>query len=255
MARSDRQAVEIFHLTLLSALGATLDKRLFALKGGCNLRFFFKSPRLSEDMDFDVVTVGVDTLKTKVKRLLDGQPLRLQLEAAGISVEEWSAPKQTATTQRWKIRVRAARGPRGVATKLEFSRRGVGDGVVLDPVDPLLVEAYGLAPIMAPHYSRSAAFAQKVVALADRVETQARDVFDLDLLLRGGALPSRLPPSIRARLDAARQNTLSLSYDDFVAQVHAYLPEDEQPNWDAEAWDRAVLRVMDALDAGGGSAA
>ena len=37
--------IERFHLLFLAQLGQKLDKRFYALKGGCNLRFFFKSIR------------------------------------------------------------------------------------------------------------------------------------------------------------------------------------------------------------------
>lgn len=46
------------------------DKGLIALKGGCNLRFFFGSVRYSEDMDLDVVVIAKETLKNQVDRLL-----------------------------------------------------------------------------------------------------------------------------------------------------------------------------------------
>jgi len=40
-----KQVVEQFHLVFLTLLGRALDKRLYAIKGGCNLRFYFKSFR------------------------------------------------------------------------------------------------------------------------------------------------------------------------------------------------------------------
>lgn len=49
-----RVAVEQFHLLFLEQLGKVVDKQLTALKGGCNLRFFLKSIRYSEDMDIDI---------------------------------------------------------------------------------------------------------------------------------------------------------------------------------------------------------
>jgi len=49
-----RQAVEIFHMLFLHAFGTRVDKSLYALKGGGNLRFFHKSIRYSEDIDLDV---------------------------------------------------------------------------------------------------------------------------------------------------------------------------------------------------------
>jgi hypothetical protein len=47
--RTTRQAVETFHLVFLRALVAKGEhKALIALKGGCNLRFYFGSVRYSE---------------------------------------------------------------------------------------------------------------------------------------------------------------------------------------------------------------
>ncbi len=50
------QYVELFHLLFLDQLGRKLDKSFYALKGGCNLRFFMKSIRYSEDVDIDIRT-------------------------------------------------------------------------------------------------------------------------------------------------------------------------------------------------------
>ena len=48
---SDRQAVELFHLLFLRQLASGADRARIALKGGCNLRFYFGSVRYSEDLD------------------------------------------------------------------------------------------------------------------------------------------------------------------------------------------------------------
>ena len=68
------QYVELFHLLLLDQLGRKLDKRHFALKGGCNLRFFLKSIRYSEDMDLDAQTVPPDVLQERVRLIPDSKP-------------------------------------------------------------------------------------------------------------------------------------------------------------------------------------
>jgi predicted nucleotidyltransferase component of viral defense system len=70
---NDRQAIEIFHLLFLRAFGARVDKALFCLKGGCNLRFFLKSIRYSEDMDLDIQTMAPGTLTSNVNRVLDAE--------------------------------------------------------------------------------------------------------------------------------------------------------------------------------------
>ena len=58
-----RQLTEYFHLIFLDYLGRKIDKRLYTLKGGCNLRFYFKSFRYSEDIDFDVQIINSATLR------------------------------------------------------------------------------------------------------------------------------------------------------------------------------------------------
>src|SRR3954471_22178362 len=100
---TERQAIEVFHLLFMRAFGARVDKALFALKGGCNLRFFFKSIRYSEDIDLDIQKVSVSTLRNNVDRILTAPAFRQTLRAQQIEVVRASSPKQTETTQRWKI--------------------------------------------------------------------------------------------------------------------------------------------------------
>ena len=78
---SDHQVIEVFHLIFLRAFGGRVDKALFALKGGCNLRFFHKSIRYSEDMDLDVQTMSVETLKSNVERILGAESFVQSLRA------------------------------------------------------------------------------------------------------------------------------------------------------------------------------
>src|SRR6266481_6872241 len=89
------QAVEQFHLLFLTQLGARFDKKLYALKGGCNLRFFWKSIRYSKDIDFDVHTIVKETLQNNIRRILEGPALTQTLRAARIQVTHISEPKQT----------------------------------------------------------------------------------------------------------------------------------------------------------------
>ena len=67
---TDRQAIEIFHLLFLRSFSARVDKALFALKGGCNLRFYHRSVRYSEDMDLDIRTMAVGTLRSNVEAVV-----------------------------------------------------------------------------------------------------------------------------------------------------------------------------------------
>jgi len=67
---SERQAIELFHLVFVAHLGRRVDKALFAIKGGCNLRFYCRSIRYSEDIDFDIRTMAKATLANNVDTIL-----------------------------------------------------------------------------------------------------------------------------------------------------------------------------------------
>jgi predicted nucleotidyltransferase component of viral defense system len=247
---SPRVAVEFFHLAFLAEFGRNVAAQHYAIKGGCNLRFFFRSPRYSEDLDLDVHTIAPSTLRAKITRLIAARPLALVLAARGLRVVRQSASKQTETTQRWKVEIASASGAAPIHTKIEFSRRGFAGETAFDPVDPVLVGGHGLAALLATHYTAPAAFAQKVRALANRTETQARDVFDLDLLLRSGDVTPVAVVAARPDITRAQANALGVGYDAFRGQVLAFLPADQQAAFgEPQAWEKVVLRVVEALEA------
>lgn len=243
--------VEQFHLLFLDHLGRKLDKRNYALKGGCNLRFYLKSVRYSEDMDLDVRTTPVNVLQDRVEQILGGKPFSLILQCRGLAITHVSAPKQTDVTQRWKIGLSARGLDLPLHTRIEFSRRGFDETPVFDPVDPALIRDYQMTPFLSSHYPPPAAFRQKVNALIHRAQTQARDIFDLDHLLRCGVIPEGISPLPRWR--DAQQNALSVPFDVFKAQVLAFLAPECQARYDdPRVWDEMVLRVVEALKGGGG---
>ena len=249
-----RQYVEQFHLLFLDQFGRRVDKKLYAPKGGCNLRFFFGSLRYSEDMDLDVAgALGRDLLREKVESALVSKPFSEILRARGIAMGRCSAPKQTETTQRWKLTLSAAGCDVPLPTKVEFSRRGMGDDVQFEAVDPAIVAAYRLGPILANHYPAEAAFRQKIGALLSRRETQARDVFDLSLLVRSGVDIQRLRQELQPRVADIQDKLMSVSFEMFRSQVLAFLSPEYQGQYDSpDVWDRMVLEVVEALEGGGG---
>lgn len=247
-AMLERQHVEVFHLLFLAQLGRKMDKRFCTLKGGCNLRFFFRSPRYSEDMDLDVTEIPVHKVESIVSGILKSKPFEQILHVRGIRIEHINNDKQTETTQRWKLGLRLPRAERPVPTKIEFSRRGMDNDVRFEVVDPLLTAGYELPAIMTNHYLARSALKQKIQALADRRETQARDIFDLDILLNAGAVPDNLHEEIRSKLRTARENALLLDFDVFRSQVVAYLPMEDQSAYDEDVWDAMRLRVCEALE-------
>src|SRR3989338_4170190 len=76
---------EFFHLALLRHLASRLSGRSYAVKGGLCLRFFHRSPRLSQDMDLDIVSnVQLKTLQNAVDSVLQGRALAASLLPQGI---------------------------------------------------------------------------------------------------------------------------------------------------------------------------
>lgn len=246
---TERQAIEIFHLLFLRAFGARVDKALFAVKGGCNLRFFLKSIRYSQDMDLDIHTLSVGTLKNNVGRVLEAQSFAQTLRAQDIEIVAASAPKQTGTTQRWKLTLRLAASGTEVPTKIEFSRRVLDAGAVLEPADPEIIRTYRLYPVIVQHYSASEAFAQKVLALALRAQVQSRDVFDLKLLVDAGGAQKPLPVNAAEHLATAIDNALQVDYDAFAGQVLAYLePEYQEHYGNKNTWSELRQQVVEVLE-------
>lgn len=218
------QVTELFHIAFLDVLSKRLDPSRFVLKGGANLRYFYGSVRYSEDIDIDITGVPEWRLAEKVDGLLASAPLAALLRVAGLRVVESSHPKGTETTQRWKVAVGAPGQPRPVRTKIEFSYRNGDDRFLLEPIPSEIVEPYALRPPSVQHYVAGAPVEQKVAALADRSETQARDVFDLDLLLRRQPLAAgALEPELLAR---AADRALELPFAAFRDQVLPFLEPD-----------------------------
>ena len=240
--------VEQFHLLFVAQLARRVKPALFVLKGGCNLRFFHKSVRYSDDMDLDLGEIGAGAFRDKVRELLASRPFAQVLDARGVGIERASEPKQTDTTQRWKLSLRVQGAAFPLPTKIECSRRGLEDGIVLGSVDPSVARAYRLPPFMVNHYDSASALRQKIGALAGRRETQARDVFDLHHLLAGGATLRASPALDGNVVERARANALTVDFDTFKSQVLAYLEPEAQAQYDSRsAWDTIVLKVVEAL--------
>ncbi|MFC2161599.1 nucleotidyl transferase AbiEii/AbiGii toxin family protein [Acidobacteriota bacterium] len=246
---SPKEAIELFHLVILDLLGRKVDKKQYALKGGCNLRFFFKSFRYSEDIDLDVSRVlSKDKLQVIMNRIIKSKTFIEILDVRGIKIQESSSPKQTETTQRWKFVLSVPLSSVPLRTKIEFSRRGIKTGLAFDSVDANLIHAYELPPILTSHYQREEACVQKVIALANRRQIQARDVFDLHLLITSGVDLSVVIDKAKKYVDIAKDNVWAVSYEMFKSQVVSYLhPEYQTQYASPELWDSMILTVVHAL--------
>lgn len=244
---NDAQIIELFHLAFLLAAQSRMDQAHYVVKGGASLRYFFGSVRYSEDLDLDALEMEPWQLEEKVDAILASPAVGLLLRSGGLALGGVSKPKQTATTQRWKlwIKVDGRRDP--VRTKIEFSHRQADPRRVLESVPERVVSPYALRPPTMQHYTSPAAIEQKIGALAHRRETQARDLFDLDLLLRRhpGALdPGQIVTDVEMALDRA----FELPFEAFQDQVLPFLDPDAVELYDdRRVWEQAQTFVAERL--------
>ncbi len=242
------QAIECFHLAFLQVLGARVNRNDYVVKGGANLRYFFDSHRYSEDIDFDALIEEAWRLQDKVDEVLASPAVVAQLRTKDFAIAEIIRSKQTDTTQRWKVLLAVPGRKDPVSSKIEFSRRSGDQRWLLEAVPDRVVATYGLRPPTLLHYTAAPATEQKVKALAGRAETQARDVFDLDLLFRShpgaiekGALETKT-------LNEAAERCVELPFDAFASQVIPFLESDVAELYtDPSSWEQMQAFVVDNL--------
>lgn len=215
------------------------------------MRFFFKSPRYSEDIDLDVQSISVAVVREKVNQILKSKPFKDILQIRNIIIEHITEHKQTETTQRWKLGLTVSGLEVSLPTKIEFSRRGLEKTVKFESVSSELVRFFELSPILINHYPAEVTCLQKIRAIVFRSIVQARDVFDLYVLLVSKVDRIDIPKKLSSHLDRARENILSIDFDMFKSQVIAYLDSEEQPHYESEEiWDDIRLYVINALSEG-----
>ena len=247
MKMTPKMQVELFHLMFLRQLSTQLAADLYAIKGGCNIRFFFNSIRYSEDLDIDIKTIQKETLEKKINKVLQSLALKKLLQGYDIREVTLSAPKQTQTTQRWKMQLHTKQSTMPLHTKIEFSRRNEKLQTTFDHLSMNISQQYHLPPMRLSHYAIHDALTQKMEALAHRSETQARDVFDIYHLLSFSSIkPIRCAKSI---IEKAKESIRTIQFDDYQSQVVSFLEPDHQKNFgNKQAWQDIFNTVKNYLD-------
>lgn len=247
------QQREVFHLEFLRWFGHKADPKHYALKGGVNMRLFFGSIRYSEDMDFDLSGIRVDVIQGIVLKILNARDFVDNLRPYGIqrvSIPDMVKAKQTKTTQRFKIHLTTFAGE-DLFSKVEFSRRGLKDGIEVNVVPDSILRTYKLIPVIIPHYNALSATIQKITALASRPAVQARDIFDLYILSPKYSSSEISGSKIlkKDKLEKAYENLFSVTFEQFRDSVVSFLPPDEQASYNSSIfWDEIKLKVANLLE-------
>ncbi len=248
---------EAVHVLILRELATVKSGNAVVLKGGVNLRLFFGSLRYSEDMDLDGDPSASRAIRSAIKCLFENRDFLIRLRELGVrELDPGQGPnKDTQTTFRYKFG--AWMGGVRHSTKIEvsFRERNKADQVAVDAASETVVERY-LRPgekLAVPHYERNSAVRQKVIALADRATVQARDVFDLHVLVpREGddKLISFLASSIETgKLRTAYDRALEITYSEYQGQVMEFLADDVRERYGSrEVWDGLRLSAVALIE-------
>ncbi len=250
MSTQSFEVRELFHLSLLRQLGTRLSGRSYAVKGGICLRFFHRSPRLSEDIDLDIVSqVRMGTLESAVDSVILSRAMLATLMPGGVAAIKASKPKQTQTTQRWKVALQMVGGME-LRTKVEFSRRRESIHYSTGLPDSGLLMKHKATPFAVQYYDSMHMAAQKIEALSAEGRNALRDLFDLHHLFY---VIGCKPESVRTLLDpdtiqAAAEKVRRFSFEDFQGQVLPYLAVDNRDLYrDSKTFDRQKEEVVNAL--------
>jgi|LakMenEpi03Aug12_release.lakeMendotaPanAssembly.Ray.scaffolds.fasta_scaffold26685_7 predicted nucleotidyltransferase component of viral defense system len=249
---TERTAVELFHLAFLSALREAVGRDEFVVKGGANLRFYFGSPRYSEDIDLDVPDAAPSRFSEKVARALDGRLLHRMLATENITIDRMNQAERSQTKEKWKIGLAHPAMAYSASTRVEISYREYPyprEASVVEPMSSEMRRAYPHLHLpLVYHYLPAAALEQKIIALKDRSATQPRDVFDLDILFRAYPDALRSGDIDRSLLSIAIDRTMSISYELYAAKVGAFLEPGLEHLATREHWNALSLSVVDRLE-------
>lgn len=257
---SATEAREAVHVLLLRELGRIRDGRAVILKGGVNLRLFHGSPRYSEDMDLDGEPESRLAIRGAIRGIFDDRAFLDSLRRLGLrGVDPKEGPnKDTRVTFRYKFHVLAP-GDQSYGTKVEvsFRDRHESDSYERACPDPRRLERY-LPPDSAfsvQRYDRPSALRQKIEALAGRTRIEARDIFDIDLLLGERESPSRelvefLAETVEpSTLRLAHERTLELEYPEYESLVVRFLEDHARAEYRPESkWDEMRLRAASLIE-------
>src|SRR5277367_1219663 len=169
---------------LLTYLYRGTESSSLVLKGGAAMRVLTESARYTQDLDFDhdphrSIASLQKTVRAAIDRAIHGSGL------LGASISE---SKQTDTVARWKISGRTGAGE-NLHLTVEVSRRQTPDPSHVLKV-PVQMADRTLPRVYVSVYDEQALAENKLAALIDDRRTAPRDIYDLELLLARGVVPS-----------------------------------------------------------------
>ena len=242
------QTRDAFQLRLLTFLYRGSTSSSLVLKGGAAMRVLTDSARFTQDLDFDhdphrSLASLQNTVRTAIDRAIHGSGL------VGTSISE---SKQTDTVARWKISGRTSNGET-LHLAVEVSRRHRPDPSHVLKI-PVQIADRTLPRVYVSVYDEQALADNKLAALIDDRRTAPRDIYDLELLLARGVVPS-----VAAVENLGGQATLMqrvadkldlMSWALFRDEVLPTLPVEIDAHIDEDEYLAMKVRLLETLERG-----
>ncbi|MDE2099865.1 MAG: nucleotidyl transferase AbiEii/AbiGii toxin family protein [Patescibacteria group bacterium] len=238
---------EILQLRLLSEIFSRTVHGELALKGGMALRALYGSRRATKDID-----LGQDAKQplAHLQHLMRGA---ISAATKGVLQDVVvSEPKQTDTVARWKIHGQTRLGTH-VGLTVEVSRRGIPASHLVDkPLVRVAADGRLEQSVAVRVYDPAAMAATKLFALQNINRQAARDLYDLDLLVRMDVAPSAdLLVGITDRASFVRDAWDKLdcfTWEQFSTEVLPTLESERAAQLDEEEFEAMRLRVGEAIE-------
>lgn len=192
----------------LSSFYQQKDTGEICFKGGTALRLIFRSPRFSEDLDFNVKRIDSGLLENSIQNSL------YQIGQIGLSPELIEAKP---TTGGYLAQINCPIGSLPISLLLQFSARHPHLSSELITVENDFIPTYSLS-LMETHSLVS----EKIQALLTR--HKPRDYYDLYYLLRANLLTP-----LDKQLLTKVQTLLKQTSLDFSSELRQFLPESHWP--------------------------
>jgi hypothetical protein len=230
-------------------IAAAFDRAVcneLVVKGGFALRLGMNSLRATKDIDLQQSTqYPVARLQTLMKHAI-----KTALAGSGLTGIKVSLPKQTDTTARWKINGVTELGS-AIHLTIEVSRRdNMPSASHIRRVD-LGPDKTGMKLAQVDIFDEDAMAASKTIAILSDNRVVARDLFDLDLLIKMQAVPPiemiehlQTPEMIR-RL---HQKLELITWAMFKDQVLTTIEPSHAQAWTEERFMEAQITVASALE-------
>lgn len=235
-----------FQARLLAAIFRQRQPGELILKGGGAMKVRTDSARYTKDLDLDHdPRRGRDSLVKSIRKAID------QAFVGGYKKIEVSEPKQTDTVARWKIH---GQGPKGEDFQLtvEVSRR---HEIHAEEVEAALLQIKDpgyAARVYIDVYKSDKLAEMKMYALLDDNRIAPRDVYDLDLLIGEGAVPS---PEAIANLQSKYGDVTeqlikkfdAMPWPVFESQTLAVIPDDLRPRITEAEYGAMKERILEEV--------